>query len=61
VCSLIGAEFIHSVEEEGDLLYVQVRELLNASQTIQVNNMIERKDTKDPKEDTIFHVVNESG
>lgn len=61
MCSLTGEGFIHSIEEETPLGEIVEREVENPSQTIHINIMTETKEIKEPKEETIFHVVNASG
>jgi hypothetical protein len=61
VCSLTGKEFIHSIEEEIPKEFITLREDARLSQIIHINIITDTKEIKDPKDDTIFHVVKASG
>jgi len=61
VCSSIGIEFIHSIDDV--FLFEKKRERLDdiLSHRIHININTEMKEIKDPREDTIFQEVNASG
>jgi len=53
--------FIHSMEELILFLAIGFRVEERASQIIHMNKITEIKEIKEPKEDTIFQVMNASG
>jgi len=61
VCSLIGEEFIHSIEEGMEFVLILGRVVLSLSQMIHINIIIDKNETKDPKEEIMFQVVKASG
>lgn len=61
VCSLIGEEWIHSVETFLLLKLIVLRELLKASQMIHINMITAENEIKDPIDEMIFQEVNASG
>jgi len=61
VCSKIGDGFIHSMEVE--MLYEEIhpRDEVIPSQMIHMNRITDKKEIREPSEDTTFHVVKASG
>lgn len=61
MCSLTGVAFSHSIEEFILLIEIVLRDAESASQIIHIKKITETKEIKDPKEETIFHVIKASG
>jgi len=61
VCSETGNMFIHSVEAEVEFLLIQDREEDMLSQMIHINKITDKKEIRDPKDDTTFQEVKASG
>jgi len=61
VCSSTGAGFIQSISEVVLKMFNQPRELERASHIMYINNIIDKNEIRDPREDTTFQVVKASG
>jgi len=61
VCSSTGDGFIHSIEEGvlNDEIHPRLDE--RESHISHTNRRTEIKEMRDPKEETVFHIVNASG
>jgi hypothetical protein len=57
----MGEGFSHSSEVPTASEFIYLRDVDIPSQIIHINMITDRKETKDPKEDTVFHMVKASG
>jgi hypothetical protein len=61
VCSSIGVEFIHSIEDVAFMKNSLPRLDDRDSHIIHINIITEMKEMMDPNEETTFHIVKASG